>query len=364
MPKIKIILSGVNMVEGGLLTIYKNCLMQISKYINNRDIEIIALVADKSVFNLQNIKFIEFPKSKKNWVFRLYYEFFYFKKISIQEKPDIWLSMHDTTPNVVCKKQFVYCHNPNMFYKPSLKDWKLEYKVALFYYFYKHLYKLNIKKNKTVFVQQNWIKSAFIKIFDIKNIMVAAPEYVNENFIEKIDLDKNKINFFFPTISRVFKNIELITMAIKMVPNEIKDKIKIYVTIDKNDNKYSEFIFLNYNIEQIKFIGKQERKTIFGYYQSMDCLIFPSKLETWGLPITEAKAFNKPMLLANLPYAKETVGNHNEVSFFDVNNPQELATLITDFVEKKIVYQGNKNQFETKDQLNNWFELFDYMLKS
>jgi glycosyltransferase involved in cell wall biosynthesis len=96
----------------------------------------------------------------------------------------------------------------------------------------------------------------------------------------------------------------------------------------------------------------------------MDCLLFPSKLETWGLPITEAKGFEKPVLLANLPYAKETVGNYDKVSFFDIENPKELAQLITDFVNKTIQYQGNKDIFDTSDQLKDWNTIFDFMLKN
>ncbi|MBC7642313.1 MAG: glycosyltransferase, partial [Flavobacterium sp.] len=91
--------------------------------------------------------------------------------------------------------------------------------------------------------------------------------------------------------------------------------------------------------------------------------IFPSKLETWGLPISEAKFFDKPMLLANLPYAKETVGDYENVSFFDVNEPKELADLITNFVNKTIVFEGNEAAINSENKLNSWFELFDYITK-
>ena len=95
----------------------------------------------------------------------------------------------------------------------------------------------------------------------------------------------------------------------------------------------------------------------------MNCLLFPSKLETWGLPISEAKAFRKPMMLANLPYAKETMGDYDEVSFFDVENPEELARLICDFVNKTIQYQGNVYAFNKDSQLNDWDSVFNFILK-
>ena len=351
------------MVEGGVLTIYQNCLYQLSKYIENKDIKVIALVAEKSKFSFENIEVIEFPKSKKSWLYRLYYEYYYFKKIDKKEQPDVWFSIHDVSPSLLCKNRYVYCHNPNIFYEASLKDWFLEYKVGLFHYLYKFIYQINIKKNKAVFVQQNWIKKEFQSIFSIQNVVVAPPEYIGETSFDKITLDPNKIHFFYPSIGRVFKNFECITEAILLLPKTIQDKIMVHLTIGENENKYADLIIKKYTIPQIHFTGKLTRKEVFSYYKSVNCLLFPSKIETWGLPISEAKSFNLPMLVANLPYAKETVGNYDKVSFFDQNNPNDLAQLITNFVSETIKFQGNSYKYDTQNQLNNWFEVFDFMLK-
>ncbi len=354
------------MKEGGIFTILDNCLEKISQYNSKSEYQIIALVGDKTRFNYPNIDYLDFPKSKKSWLFRLYYEFFYFKKISKKMQPNIWLSLHDMTPNVVCKKQFVYCHHPTIFYKPTFSDWKFDYKIGIFSIFYKYLQQINIKKNKAVFVQQHWIKKEIEKIYNLKNCVVSNPESLISISVEKIVLEKNKIDFFFPSLPRSFKNYELIFEAIYLLENSILEKTNFYFTLDKNSNdKYSRHLFEKYqDFKNINCVGILSKKEMQHYYKATDCLIFPSKLETWGLPISEAKAFGKPMLLANLPYAKETVGNYDTVSFFDVNKPQELADLITEFVNKTIVYQGNKYPYTDKDQLKTWFELFDYMLKS
>lgn len=362
-----IVISGVNMVEGGIFTILHNCLQKTAQYIQNKDITVFALVHNAADFDFkykETIHFIEFPKSKKYWLNRLYYEYFYFKKLSKKLKPDIWFSLHDVSPNILCNSQFVYCHNPNIFYKPTLKDWYFEYKVGVFYILYQYLFQINISKNKAVFVQQNWIKKEFEKLFHLDNIKVTIPENVSEKNPIEVVLDTNKIHFFYPSLSRSFKNFELIGKALQLLPDSIKSKIKIHITIDKNDNKYSKYIVEKYNSEPINFIGKISREEVFGYYDKMDCLLFPSKLETWGLPISEAKGFEKPILAANLPYAKETVGNYDTVSFFDVENPKELAQLITDFVNKTIQFQGNKYTFDKNDQLNDWNSIFDFMLKN
>ena len=366
MAKKTIVVSGINMVEGGIFTILHNCLQKLAAYDSHNELKIYALVHDASQFDFEckdRIHFIEFPKSKQFWGNRLYYEYNHFKKLSLELKPDVWFSLHDISPNVVCEKQFVYCHNPNVFYKPNRNDWKLEYKVGLFHYLYQILYRTNIKKNKAVFVQQHWIAAKFRKRFGISNVYVATPEYVGENEIVAVTLDPNFIHFFYPSFPRSFKNFELIGEAVRLLPDSIKNKIKVHLTIAENDNNYSKYIVNHYPLEQLNYIGRISRAEVFGYYQKMDCLLFPSKIETWGLPISEAKGFDKPILLADLPYAKESVGNYDKVSFFDSSSPQALAALMSQFVTNTISYTGNKYIFDSEDQFNDWNSLFDFILK-
>lgn len=352
------------MVEGGIFTILDNCLQKIAVYSEKKGIKVIALVNDKSKFNYPNIEYIEFPKSKKSWFLRLYYEYYYFKKLSKKIKPDIWFSLHDISPNVVAKKRFVYCHHPTVFYKSTFKDWKFDYKIGVFSILYKYLYQINIKKNETVFVQQHWIKNEFENLFNLKNVVVSKPEYVEEKDSIEINLNTNKNHFFYPSFPRSFKNFELIAEAVKLLPDTIKNKIEIHLTLSENDTNYSKYIVKKYNFKPLIFIGKISRSEVFGYYKKIDCLLFPSKLETWGLPISEAKAFEKPMLLANLAYAKETVGNYDKVSFFNAEKPQELANLMSQFVNKTILYQGNNDTFDKNDQLNDWNSTFDFITKN
>lgn len=361
-----IVVSGINMVEGGIFSILHDCLQRLAAYSQSHSVKIYALVHDASKFSfdfVQDIDFIEFPKSKKYWSYRLYYEYVYFKKLSRQLRADVWFSLHDVTPNVRCRKQFVYCHNPNIFYKPSSKDWLMEYKVGVFHYFYEYLFRKNIKRNTAVFVQQHWIKREFEKLFSIDNVYVATPEQVAIPEIIPVEHDPGFVHFFYPGLSRTFKNFELIGEAMRYLPEEIARKIKVHLTIAEKDNRYARYIIDRYPLKQLNFIGKIPRAEVFGHYQKMDCLLFPSKIETWGLPISEAKMFDKPMLLADLPYAKESAGNYAKVSFFDPSDPKALAKLMADFASGLIRYDGNSYIFDEKQQFNDWNSLFDFILK-
>ena len=366
MNKKTIVLSGINLIEGGPLTIYKECL----KYLQENFLEeyrIIALVHDKSLFleYKEKIEFIEFNDSKKSYLKRLYYEYIFFKKLSKKLKPYLWLSLHDMTPNVVANKRVVYCHNPMMFYKMTKEERKKSFKLFLFSKFYKYIYKINIKKNNYVIVQQNWIRKEFKKAFGIENIIVAHPE-VN---LEALKIDKNieveKNSFIYPSFPRVFKNFEVICKASEILENKNIKNFKVYLTIDGSENIYSKEIVEKYKKQEcVKFIGLQSRKNLMNYYNKTETVIFSSKIETWGLPVTEAKAFKKKLILADLPYAHETLGNYEDVFFFNPDSAEELALKMESVINKKnISFDGNICKKIEQPYSKSWKELFEIILK-
>ncbi|MEZ7717890.1 glycosyltransferase [Leptotrichia wadei] len=370
MNKKTIVLSGINLIEGGPLTIYEDCLRCVEKYFLE-NYEIVALVHNRELFSEfdSKIKFIEFMDSKKSYLKRFYYEYFYFKRLSKKLKPYLWFSLHDMTPNVVTDKRAVYCHNPIIFYDVKRKDMINEFKMFMFSRFYKYIYKINIKKNNFVVVQQDWIRKRFKKIFKIKNVVVAHPNVViddSNNNYKNTKIVKN--SFLYPSFPRIFKNFEVICKAVEILENKNIENFKVYLTIDGSENIYSKEIVEKYGrLKCIEFIGLQTRENLMKYYSKIETVIFPSKLETWGLPISEAKAFGKNIILADLEYAHETLGTYEKVMFFGPDDAEKLAEkmemLINDDENmKNIEFDGNIEKNIEKPFCKNWKELFDILL--
>jgi glycosyltransferase involved in cell wall biosynthesis len=61
-------------------------------------------------------------------------------------------------------------------------------------------------------------------------------------------------------------------------------------------------------------------------------------LETWGLPISEAKSFGKPIVIADLPYAHESVGDYDKAVFFDPLDSKQLAETMLNVLQGKAAY--------------------------
>lgn len=366
--KKKLIISGINFFEGGPLSLLKDCLSYLDESNYAASYDIVALVSKVSLYQdlkVRRIKFIEFPSARENYIKRLFYEYYYFFKLSKEWKPDLWFSLHDITPNVISKKQVVYCHNPAPFYSLSFKEFLLEPKFGFFNHLYKFVYRKNIKRNAFVIVQQDWLREKFATLFKIdkKKIIVAHPNVAP--LFPYLKSPTEKKIFIFPTLPRVFKNIEILGESASLLHKRGISNFEIIITIHGTENKYAKWIKKNYgHLTSLRFIGKQTRERIFELYAKADCLIFPSKLETWGLPISEFKQTNKQILLADLPYAHETIGDYESVCFFDPLAEVDLANKMEYIItHDKIISKPGLKEIISPPMANNWDELFQIILQ-
>lgn len=364
---IKLIVSAINLVDGGPLSILRDSLVAFDKKNKNNYLgKIIYLVSSPKVhegLDIKNIHFEYFPLAKKSWLIRLYYEYLYFYFFSKNKNIDTWLSLHDITPNVISKKRVVYCHNSSMFFKFPLKDILLDLKQFLFSRFYKYLYKINIKKNDYVVVQQEWMADEFKRIFKINELIVATPDLSNDFINLKSEKDKRHESkkIFYPAFPRYFKNHSIIFKASLIFKN-----IDFLVTTNGNENRYikktSKKFLKNKNI---LFLGLLNREEVFKKYHESDFLIFPSLLETWGLPLTEYRNLNKPIICAKLPYAMETLYGYEKIYWFDPYNLSSLEKAINRAINNE---NYDKNPFIKKSIkarfVNGWDEFVEFFEKN
>ncbi|WDF68347.1 glycosyltransferase [Sphingobacterium oryzagri] len=295
------------------------------------------------------------------------------KKISRKLQPiALWLSLHDTSPTVKAEKRAVYCHNSFPFLKWNFRDLVFAPNIVLFALFSKFFYRVNIHQNDFVIVQQEWFRTAFIKLFNLNRtqIIVSPPDVgtsVKQNdSLEIPSAEHNGIyTFIYPAIADSHKNFECICRAAELLWKKGVRNFRVLLTIKGDENRYAKWLYANWgkDIPTIEFLGYLDRSTLFSFYEKAQSLIFASKVETWGLPITEFSAFKKPMLLADLPYARETAQGADMVVFFDVNSPDILANYMQELIE------GNTTSVHSLDKLPlqepyavGWPSLFSILL--
>lgn len=367
-----IVVSAVNLNTGGTLSILRECLAYLSELTLAGNYRVVALVYKKELAFFKGIEYIELKWPKKNWLYRLWCEYVTMDRISMELSPvDLWISLHDTTPTVKAKKRVVYCHNPFPFYKWNMRELLLAPKIVLFSLFSKYAYWKGIHKNSYVVVQQSWIKKEFIRLFNLdSDKIIVAPPSINSIDVKTVrsrSVHDGKYRFFFAAAANSHKNFECICRACELLEKTVGDgRFEVCITLHGNENRYVRWLFLTWGcrLSSLRFVGYLDKEDLYKYYAGSNCLIFPSKAETWGLPITEFAAFRKPMLLADLPYAHETASGCSDVAFFNPYSHEELAQ------KMKCAMEGNEQCFSrtsrhvcTPPVAFSWKELFDLIME-
>ncbi|MHB8303820.1 MAG: glycosyltransferase [Acidobacteriaceae bacterium] len=348
------------------MSVYQDALGELSRNFAAQ-YDIVALVHRRELFTIPGVQFIEYPEIRSSWIKRVKFEYYDLYRISRELDAYLWLSLHDITPRIHAKIQAVYCHNPAPFSRLKLPDFIHDWRYSAFVLFYRYLYRINIHRNDYVIVQQAWMRDRFQKMYGVKNVVVAHPKL--EAPLEKPVKDcavsrppQGKFRFFYPAYPRVFKNVEILLEAAMLLKSEA---IEIWLTFSGEEGRYARKLVEQYrHLDNVKFLGRLTREQVFERYEATDCLVFPSRLETWGLPISEFKGTGKPMLLADLPYAHETVGTYGAVSFFHPDEPKELASLM----QKMSLGQMRPESAVAADIAApfaaGWRELFDILLQT
>jgi len=362
-----VVISAANIFSGGPLSILKDCLAAVEHWAD--EYEIYALVNEVTAFSeFKGINLMEFPGMRKTYLHRIYYEYLYYKKLSKKLNPFLWLSLNDMSSNIVSSKRAVYCHNPSPFKRLVFRDIIDQPSLFFFTLFYRYIYRINIKKNDYVIVQQDWLREAFAKMFPVPlcKIIVATPS-LNKSVSETIQVKKSDytFEFFFPSFPRPFKNIEVIGDAVRYINSKGKHDFKVTLTLDGSENPYTKRIKKNYgDLSQLNFIGLVSREEVYNIYSRVDCLLFPSTLETWGLPITEFKLFKKPMIVADLPYAHETAGNYLQTIFFKPYDHKQLACYMIQLMDNTLEFKEREVPKIEEPYAENWQKLLSLLLKN
>lgn len=371
-----IVVSAVNLVEGGTLTILKECLAYLSTLAQGgggKHYRIIAIVYDKNLAYYPNIDYIETSWPKKRWINRCWFEYVSLNKISKQiGEIDLWLSLHDTTPRVQARRQAVYCHNSFMFYKWKMHDWLFAPTIAAFALLTKKaIYRPNIYRNDYLVVQQEWFRQGLSCAFSFSKdkIIVAPPELQQQLPSVSCDIDPAEpFTFIYAASPNSHKNFECICRAVQIIEQNHPDReFKVEITVQGTENKYAQWLYRHWGAGKCKnlhFIGFQQRDHLLERYERSHCLIFPSKIETWGLPISEFSALHRPMLLADLPYAHETAAGAAQVAYFSPDNAEQLASMMTKLIQKNYSFLFKQPAIHYQSPVaQNWAELFQKLLQ-
>ncbi|MER2173152.1 MAG: glycosyltransferase [Carnobacterium sp.] len=308
--------------EGGALTILENFAEKVKKF--GLDIEWYFILSDNYITETENVHVIVIKDVKKK-INRLSFDFYKCAKITKSINPDIIFTMQNITIRGTDTPQILYLHQSLPFQKVKKFSFfnKKERKLAIIQYVLGNIIVNGLDRANTIIVQTEWMKKAVLEKKSKANIKVIPPDL---ELPTRTNIHTLKTNsFFYPTSDVLYKNIELIEKACQILNFKKKPlRYSVEITIDRNTG-----------ISGIEYIDKISKDEVFNKLKEK-VLIFPSLIETYGLPLAEARATGTIVLAGDTPFAREILNGYENAFFFNVNDPNELANLMKLCIEEKI----------------------------
>lgn len=311
--------------NGGALSILRELLEKIS--MNKCSNIYHVIVSQEELKKYENDKLKIYVISVQSFKNRIKWDNYLLKKFLNKNKikADIFISLQNTGVNIDKKiPQIIYYHQSLTL---SEKKWNILKKDERTFWMYKNLYKFFIKQylkrvNKII-VQTDWVREEFSKKFNYKleDIFILKPTITKIDINKVKNIAKNKYRIFYPASPLIYKNHRFIIENI----NEIKKMYNIesyecIFSFFKEDNlKLDKLIEEKKLQDKVKYVGKLKYKEVLEYYKSSDLMIFPSYIETYGLPLVEAQQFNLKILALDLAYVREACDGYENIKYWSDN---------------------------------------------
>lgn len=348
MYKKRIVINDIAASTGGTLVILKDIYKYICKY--GSEYEWIFLVGGEYIEPKVNIKVIVLKDIKQSWIKRLKFDLLSGKRFIERLKPDVVISLQNTITFGLKSKQIVYVHQLLAFQETKKFSFfrKDERLLFIHQYLIGYLIKKSINKADLTIVQTNFMRKLILKQTKVKSekVIVSTPN------LELDDITSNSLSlknnyFFYPTSEAVYKNYDCIFKACEILNKKLISNFKVFITIKQKEKINSRNIF---------FLGNLPREEVIKRYKD-SVLIFPSYIETLGLPLVEARKAGTIILTSDCEFSHELLDDYKNVYFFNPFNPNELAKLIEDKINGKIRLYRNVDK-EINNKNRDWQVLF------
>ncbi len=226
------------------------------------------------------------------------------------------------------------------------------------------LIKLNKKFISHCLVQTEWMKLSVSNYLHLNSerLSIVKPKIdVDDVYLQK----KKKVNnlFIYPAASYSYKNHRVLVESINKIDRKFLSEhdFRLIFTINESDDIELSSLVKKLNLNEfIEFSGALPRNEVLRRLSESKALLFPSKLETFGIPLVEAAKIGINIIASDLPYSKEVLFGYSRVIFCNERSISEWSDAIAKLIETKVNYIDSSPAFIMK---SGWDELASILKK-
>jgi glycosyltransferase involved in cell wall biosynthesis len=354
-----ILVNATALTSSGALTILKQFLNEAS---NSKCFFYVFVHPNLDLVYSKNIKLIEI--NRKSWIKRILWDFSGFKKhVKNLNVPYVGLiSLQNTSVNIDVP-QCIYLHQPIPF---SNIKWNIFNKEQFVFNLYKIFYTYFIFKfceeDTTFVVQTNWIKQALHNTYHVKseNIHVIQPTIDLPKVTGIIKVNAKKC-FLYPATPIHYKNHITILEAMNLLQVAGRlDELQFQVTFGEGKSLAFDKAVKKFKLENnIEYLGVLSYSELISKYKAANFIVFPSFLETFGLPLAEAAGVGKYLICSDLPFAREVLNNYEGAKYVKHDDSELWASTIYEAHINNLTPQSFIFGYEQNTSWDDFFQLID-----
>lgn len=323
----KILIYDIAAEKTGAATVLKQ---YYDRYASDESVEVYIVTSLMDFPENEYTHIVKLPWTKKSRLHRLYCDHFYVHKLIKKYGIDEVIDLQNIAIKGLTIPQALYLHNAIPISDVDF-DIRKERSLWLFKHIISKMIVKNLKYADKIVVQAEWIKKEVSERFGILPTAIEV-ERVIPGFVGRNDrIETDHIVFFYPANNCSYKNHRCIIKACEQLKEQGIENYEVIFTLNPNsDGKEYQEEIEDQHIP-ITMVGLLDKSHMEDFYRK-SILLFPSYLETVGLPLIEAQLFDAEIIVADLPYAREAVGDYAKVRWFNHKDSIELCELMKETI--------------------------------
>lgn len=322
----------VHASESGALAILDDLYNQIRTY-KDKSIKWVFVISTPRYKKTDTIIVRRFPWVKKNWGFRFFFDAVYTRKLLKEFCPDQVVSLQNKAISFFNKRQIVYLHQSVFVTDHQFKIRTDGVRIWIYQHILCKIALRSFAKADTIVVQTQWMKSALVKKKGIREelIKVFPPDITCNGIGTFQDSLENRRRFFYPAMSYTYKNHMTLLKALKFIQDQGMSAYELILTIHPDENRHTKCLenYIKEHKLHVSMRGLLTREEVLELY-TRSVLVFPSYLESYGMPLLEARLTGTYILASDCPFCHEILSDYSKVKYFKEMDYKELGRMLMD----------------------------------
>ena len=285
------------------------------------------VISTPELTETEHVHVLRFPWVKNSWLHRLFFDYVFAPRLVRKYRMDKVFSLQNVLLPGTKVPQELYLHQPLPFVPQRFSFWKNK-RLWANQHIISHMIYTSVKKAEKVIVQTKWMKDACVRICGISagKIVLEPPQVETGKIQRYAETEESRHTFFYPATPLAYKNHQVILDACCILKKQGIEDYRVIFTLQGDENPCAAALraFAQQHDLPIEFHGRFPREEVFALY-AKSVVLFPSYIETFGMPLLEARLSRTPILAADTQFSREILEGYANVQFFTYDRAPELA---------------------------------------